>query len=214
MLKVSHAVREVIFQDDIALLALESGILNFSAYAEQILPSIIQMTLKPVKKGTVIVALTRMVDECKNSAPIRPKIILDDLSIRSPLCDVTFHKTVETRNKLRDMYTKISPSENAFFTVTQSMSEITIIAPQSTMNALLKHFKVKPKAVYSNLAGISVRFSEEYLPVPNILYTLQAALAVHQINFIEIVSTYTEFSYIIEKKYLETATQALKQFFK
>lgn len=214
MLKVSHAVRKIIFQDDIALLAIESGLLNLSAYANQITPDVEKMTFKLVKKGTVVVALTRIAEECKKQVSIRPKIILDDLSIRSPLCDVTFHKTEETRTKLRDLYQKISFSENAFFTVTQSMSEITIIAPQSLLNMVLKHFQVKPKAVYSDLAGITVRFSEEYLDVPNILYTLQSALAVHQINFIEIVSTYTEFSYILEKKYLEIATQALKKFFK
>ena len=214
MIKVSQTVREIIFQDDIALLAMESGILNLSAYAERIVSEVEDKTFKSVKKGTIVVALTRIAEECKNQATVRPKIFLDDLSIRSPLCDVTFHKTEETRNKLKNLHQKISINENAFFTVTQSMSEITIIAPQALLPAVLKHFEGKPKAVYSELAGITVRFSEEYLDVPNILYTLQSAMAVHQINFIEIVSTYTEFSYILEKKYLEIATQALKKFFK
>ena len=106
----------------------------------------------------------------------------------------------------------IELDENAFFTVTQSKSEITIVAPQSLLDDILSHFDEEPKAVYRDQVGITVRFSKEYLPVPNVLYTLQAALAVHKINFTEVISTYTEFSFIIDKENLEIATRALQKF--
>jgi hypothetical protein len=80
------------------------------------------------------------------------------------------------------------------------------------LDDILSHFNEEPKAVYRNQVGITVRFSKEYLPVPNVLYTLQAALAVHKINFTEVISTYTEFSFIIDKENLEIATRALQKF--
>jgi aspartokinase len=136
------------------------------------------------------------------------------MSIRSPLCDITFTKTPETRKKVSTLYQKLDLSENAFFTITQSMTEITIIAPESLLKAIQEHFGEKPKALFTERVGITVRFGKEYLDVPNVLYAIQAALAVHEINFTEIISTYTEFSFILEKKYLEVATQALQKFLK
>lgn len=213
MLRVSDAVRTIVLSDDVALQAMEKRILNFSSYAAQILPKVEKKTIKSVKKGTVVAALTRLSRDIRSQSPMKPSVALDDLSIRSPLCDISFSKTAMTRRKLAELNQKISLEENAFFTVTQSMSEITIIAPQSLQKSILAHFDTEPKAVFSELAGITVRFSESYLSVPNVLFTIQAALAVHRINFIEIVSTYTELSFILDQKYLEIATHALRQFF-
>jgi aspartokinase len=213
MLKITDAVEKTIRQDEVALQALEMGILNLSAYAEQIVPKIEQTTLKPVKKGTVVVALMRLSRELQGETSIRPAVILDDMTIKSPLCDITFAKTAETREQLAALYHSLSLSENAFFAVTQSMTEVTIIAPQSLMNTILKHFSHKPKAIFTDQVGITVKFSDAYLGTPNVLYTLQSALAVYHVNFTEIISTYTEFSFIVDKKYLEVATQALRQFF-
>lgn len=213
MLRVSDAVRTIVLSDDVSFQAMEKRILNFSSYAAQILPEVEKKTMKAVKKGTIVAALTRFAEGRRNQSPMKPLVTLDDLSIRSPLCDIAFSKTATTRRKLAELNQKISLEENAFFTVTQSMSEITIIAPQSLQQSILAHFDTEPKEVFSELAGITVRFSEHYLSVPNVLYTIQAALAVHSINFIEIVSTYTELSFILDQKYLEIATHALRQFF-
>lgn len=214
MLTVTDSTRATLLDDDIALQAIQSGVLNFSAYAEKILPIIEERTFKAVKKGTVVVALIRISNEMKSVAQLRPAITLDGLNIKSPLCGITFSKTQSSRSKLLTLYQDISMDENAFFTVTQSMSEITIVAPQSLLQSILNHFDQDPKAIYKNRVALTVRFSKQYLSVPNVLYTIQAALAVHRINFTEVISTYTEFSFIIDKEDLQTATKALQKFLK
>lgn len=50
MKKVSDAVQHSLLADDVALLALQRGVLNMSAYAEQIHAHIERTTMKPVKK--------------------------------------------------------------------------------------------------------------------------------------------------------------------
>lgn len=212
MITITDTTRSVLLNDDIALQAAHSGLLNFSAYAEKILPIIEERTFKKIKKGTVVVALTRISNELAVIANLRPELTLDDLSIKSTLCDITFNKTETTRAKLANLNKVIKIDENAFFTVTQGVSEITVIAPQTQLEPILNHFYEKPKAVYQNRVGITVRFSKQYLPIPNVLYTLQSALAVHRININEVISTYTEFSFIIDKNDLEIATKALQRF--
>ena len=212
MITITDATRSHVLEDDIALQALQSGLLNFSAYAEQIVPSIEARTFKEVKKGTVVVALTRIAQEMNGSSTLRPQVVIDDLSIKSPLCDISFSKTELARKQMISLYNHIELDENAFFTVTQSMSEITIVAPQVLLEDIVHHFGESPKVIYRDRVGLTVRFSKEYLAVPNVLYTLQAALAVHKINFTEVISTYTEFSFIIEKENVEIATRALQRF--
>jgi hypothetical protein len=212
MLTIIDAAKSILWEDDIALQAMELGLLNLSAYAKKILPLVEEKTFKEVKMGSIVVALTRIAKEEKGVTELRPHIIFDDLSIRSPLCDISFSKTDLARKKLLTLHQHVKVGENAFFTVTQSMSEITIIAPQSLSAAIVDHFAEKPKAVYQDRVGITVRFSKEYLPIPNVLYSIQAALAVHRINFTEVISTCTEFSFILNKEDLETATRALQKF--
>jgi aspartokinase len=214
MVTITDSVRSIMLEDDIGLQAAQTGLLNLSAYAEKILPIVEEKAQKKVKKGSLVVALSRVVEEISKLPNLRPQIVLEGLSIKSPLCDITFSKTELSRQKLSSLQQNIEISENAFFTSTQSMSEITIIAPQSLLNDILKHFGETPLIVYKDRTGVTVRFAKTYLAVPNVLYALQASLAVHRINFTEVVSTYTEFSFIIDKKDLETATQALQKFLK
>lgn len=209
---ITDATRTILQEDDIALQAMQSGLLNFSAYAEKILAMVGEKTFKQVKKGTIVVALIRISHETNQEETIRPPVVLDDLSITSPLCDISFHKTAANRKKLSSLYQSIEIDEHAFFTVTQSISEITIVAPQAFLENILAHFGEEPKAVYKERVGITVRFSQEYLAVANVLYTIQAAMAVHRINFTEIISTFTEFSFILHKDDLEIASRTLQKF--
>ncbi len=62
MITVTDATRSILLEDDIALQALHMGLLNLSAYAEQILPAVEEKTIKEVKKGTIVVALTRITE--------------------------------------------------------------------------------------------------------------------------------------------------------
>lgn len=219
MRSVSSAVEVVITQDTIALEAIMRGVLNLSAYAEEIQPEIEKITWKEVKKGTIVVALSRFIKEMHNnvvSSSIRPYVYVDDISIRSPLCNISFEKTKKAQEATKKilestMYLK----ENSFFTITEGVSEITLIVPQKICNTILNvylqpMYNLQPKAVYRNLVGISVKFSEKYLSVPNVVYTLLGKLAVDKINVIEVVSTYTELAIIVEEKYTEQAVLALR----
>lgn len=50
MITITDTVRDILFGDDVGLQAAQAGLLNYSAYAEKILPLIQKVTLKPVKR--------------------------------------------------------------------------------------------------------------------------------------------------------------------
>lgn len=214
MRKISDTVKEILTRDEIALTAYQRGQLNFSAYAQFIQKQVEDLVWKPVTINSLVVALSRLADEVINLPAVRSSLVLDDLSIKSPLSVVSFEKTVANIDNLRQLYKKLHNNPNQFIVATQGSREITIIAPTEYQGMIEDLFNQQPKARFSHLVGISVSFSEQYLSVPNIIYTILSALAVHHVNIIEIVSTHTELTLIINQKELEVATQALQVFFK
>jgi len=225
MRSVSSAVETIIQQDEIALEAMTRGVLNLSAYAEEIQSEVEKITWKEVRKGTIVVALSRFLQELQlvsegteNLQSIRPKVYIDDISIRSPLCDISFEKTKLSQEATKKLLgSSLYKQHNSFFTVTEGVSEITLIAPQKVYEDILKlyaeqPFSTKPKASYQNLTGISVRFSEKYLSVPNVVYVLIGQLAVQRVNIIEVVSTFTELAVIVQEHDTDTAMSALRRY--
>ena len=135
------------------------------------------------------------------------------MNIKSPLVEISYDRTAklfETASKLNQ---KLLP-ENGFFTITYGLSEISLLVSANLKNKILEYFSVRPKGIYEDLVNITVRFNEEnYIEVPNVIYTLLSALAGKRINIIEIISTFTEISLIVKEKDMQQTVSALKHFF-
>lgn len=212
MRKISDILREFLSKDEIAFSALKRGWLNLSAYASSVQPQLEEVAWKEVKHGSLVVALSRMQQEVGRLPDIKPEIILDDLSLKSPLCDVTFVRTTETVKKARALTQQMEQDDNHFLTITQSLHEITVIAPQDSLDMIKEHFQVEPKAVFLDLVALTVRFSFRYLDIPNFMYAVMGILASHHINIVEIVSTLTELSMIIRREDMPQAVSALQEY--
>lgn len=213
MLKISDAVYEILTSSPVALEALRSGILNLSAYAEQILPLVEDKTWKSVKKNSVVVALSRLAEDVQAVPPLVPHIQLDELSLKAPLADMTYEKTATTLEQASRLLTQAEDSHH-FLTITQGINEITLVMAEEYQQRVLHHFTAPPKASYRDLVGVNVRFSEQYIPQANVIYAIISVLAQKRINLIEIVSTYTELTMVIEKKDLEVTMAQLQNLFK
>jgi hypothetical protein len=212
VIKVSEIVNKKLSDDNIALEAARLGILNLSAYAKQIKSSVEHETKKEVRLGTLVVALTRCIPLLiAQINPLKPDILIQDISIRASLFEITFEKTT-------DIIKKVSALSHVwlnkgFFTITEGLGEVTIICDDEFKKDLVRHFNVVPKGEYTNLVGITVRFDQkEYIEVPNAIFSLIYALAIKRVNVIEVVSTYSEISFIVRSVDMDSAIEALKQF--
>lgn len=212
MIKISQAVDEIIKGDEIAFEAHKAGLLNLSAYAKQIQPAIEKKLYKPAKIGSIVVALSRIKDEIDTLADLKPRVKIQDLIIKYPLCEITYEEDEVSLKALTSLPANLQKKDK-FLTITQGVSEITLICSSELQIEILKHFKTKPSGKYEDLVAISVRFAEEeYIEVPNMIFTLVSALATKRINLIEIVSTYTEISFIVRNKDMQITIDALRQF--
>lgn len=209
MIKVSDAVLNQIRQDPAAHEAMKRGILNFSAYANSIQEKIEQATHKAVQVNTIIVALSRMAKFADSIKPLHVEVTVDSLNISSPLRDISFEKTIELQENVAEFVSGLEP-DSKFIAVTSGITEITVICSEELADRLLAQTQHPPKASISNLAAITVSFSDKYIPIPNTVYSLLTPLAVNSVNIIEIVSTYTEITFVIYQEELDIAVSALK----
>lgn len=212
MIKITDCIKDILLGDDVAREALKLNYLNLSAYAKQIRPEIEAKLYKPVSTGAMVVALSRVRHDFLTHPDYRPKVHIETMSICPNLADLTFEKTSDTL-AATSMLDQAITRDGTFFAITQGSAELTIIFDAKHITKVLTHLMRKPKGQYANLTAITVRFEEElYIEVPNMIFTLVSALAVKRINLIEIVSTFTELSFIVRSRDTEQTIQALSPF--
>ena len=212
MINISDTVMHVLNEDEVALEALREGLLNFSAYAEKINARIADLAMKPVKKGTIVVALTRMKKGIKEAPTLRQPIQIENLSVKSSLSVYTYEKTLEIQRKIAVLHPFSLPI-NDLVSITEGSSEVTIVVADKSSQVLKKHFSVNPLVQYSDVAAITVQFMKKFATTPNFLYSLFSVLASKRINIIEVVSTYTEMTFIVKKEDMTSTVSAFNTYF-
>lgn len=212
MIKIADVVKNIIISDSVALEASKKGLLNISAYAKKIKKTVEIQAHKPVNKATIVTSLSRIIQNLEKIPSIYPDVEVERTILISPLFEITLPKNTLALKVVKDLYAQIQPSNTNFVTVTQGVGEITIIAShalQALIKNLCKKNRIKPAMELENLLAVNIKFKEEYISQPNIIFALLNKLAVKKINVVEIVSTYTELTIVIESKNMKTAFDTL-----
>jgi hypothetical protein len=212
MYKIIDAVKEKLTEDLDARTALIRGIMNYSAYAELILADIENRMFKTIDKQTIVVALSR-ISKSNFWQATDTDVRLTNLTIHPGLIDFTVERTAENLRLINKIEKNIGAGFDRFFTITLSTGEITIIADQ-TLKVMIMKVLAEAKFIskFTGLNGITVKFSQSYLSVPNTIYSLTKKLAASNVNIIEIVSTATELTYLVAAAETELAVRALNNF--
>lgn len=211
MIKIAQVTLEILNSDEIAQESLSRGVLNLTAYAKKIKPLIEKRLYKPVRIGSIVTSLSRIAANTEVTS-LKVPVRIEDMSIKSPLCELSYERNNKITKGIADLVIKYSGQ--GFFTSTQGIGEITIIASQIFKDEIIKVLGVPTIGYYDNLSAITVRFIEkDYIEVPNMIYTMVSALAVKHINLIEIVSTFTEISFIVSQQDIRSVVDIFKENF-
>lgn len=204
MLKISDSVRNIVQESEMALTALANGYLNLSAYAKAVREEVEASVKKPVKTGSVVAALSRLATTLQKQQPLLPHVRIENLSAKSGLIEMTFIKTKENRDWMQLLNRDPLFTSADFFTATQGMHEISLMAPRELRERIRVCFRgQKPKLSLDHLAALTIRFGEEYISIPNVTYALVRHFAIKRINIVEIVSTFTELTFILAESDLD-----------
>ncbi|HVZ11963.1 MAG TPA: ACT domain-containing protein [Patescibacteria group bacterium] len=214
MISVANSVLSILKQDETGFEACIDGILNYSAYADRIHKQVEEDTLKKVKKGTIVSALSRIAKgKLKDIPTYKPTVRIQNLNVRSPICSLIYEKTSDVERRVATLNPfLVAPAD--IFSITEGTTEIALSCTEKAKDFIKKHIGIIPKREMDNVAAITAQFSEEESNTPNLLHVLFTALAHKRINLLYVVSAYTEISYLVEKKDMEDTLKILDVFTK
>ncbi|HSX39989.1 MAG TPA: hypothetical protein VLF68_00040 [Candidatus Saccharimonadales bacterium] len=213
MISVSQAISDILQSDEVALEAMRAGLLNLSAYAKTIQKTVEKTTFKDVQKGTIVVALSRLAKNVKSLAtPLKPEVLVTDLSIKSSLGALTYEKTADIQRKIA-VLSPFQLTTSDIFTITEGPTEITLIIAEKAKDKVIKEFKTKAKSQVDDLVAVTVQYKEELANTANLHFALLSGLAAKRIHIIEIVSTFTETTFVVKREDMEKTINVLNIYF-
>lgn len=214
MIAIPEVVRNIIKKSPYLNEALSLQIINLSALARLIKPEVERELMKEVQQGAIIMALNRESHITQTKHHQQQKLFPSpsDLMVRSNLIEVTLANSELLIPKQKRLLEHLSRGRNYFITITQGIFEMTIIASRELKNSILAIFEgEKIITTLENLSSLTVRLPEGNAFIPGIYNYILKALAWEGINIIEVVSTFNEFTLILEDKNIDFAFSIIKR---
>lgn len=210
MIKVTDIVLDLIESDSLAKEALNEGLLNLSAYAQKIHSQVENATKKPVQKGTIVVALSRINKSSPNTPSLNPKVKLKGIDIKSSLITLTYKKTVDMQRKIANL-NPFTFAVNELFATIEGVENISVIASERIKSEIIKNLGT-PKTIAENLEAITVIIDKEFIGIPNVLHSLLASFASKKLSLVEIFSSSSEITFVVKKEHTQSLYTALSIF--
>lgn len=213
MVTVSRIVEDIVKRRPFLEEALAKGIINYAALADDLTPEVKGWLKKEVKPAAVMMALRRLSERIGGGfmGRERARFTESDLTVKSGLIEITFLKSPQIISRIADLYTLADLSRGDFLTVTHGIFEVTIIASKDLEKNILKTMKGERviKSIGS-LSSLTVRIPTEAVDTVGVFYAVTKVLNWENINIVEIVSTFTEMTYILREDDVAQAFTTLK----
>ena len=216
MVTVSHLVEKIIEQKPFIQEALSNGIINNAALADQMLPEIEKELKKKVKFSAVNMAIRRLSEKLEQSFISKAKFNNNsDLTLKSNLIEITVYKMEYSQEYIGKLYSLVDIKGGDFLTITQGLHELMIITNEKYEQKILEMFPNKLiKKSIKNLSSITINIPEESIETIGLFYIVTRALNWENINIVDIVSTFTEMTFIIKEEDTARSFNVLKELIK
>lgn len=200
------ALEEILLREDSVASCFERGLLNLSAFAKQIEEEVEASVGQSVPTNTIVAALSRLQKSRESRVELRIQLHASDLSVKTGLSGIAYEKTEKVQALLPKVVTQTQLTRSDLFALAIGLSQISFVVPQGQLAALRKELKdIKPLYTSNNLASVTVRFGPQYLKTPGVVHHFIKSIAVRGVNIVEVISTFTELTVIVEEVDLEQA---------
>ena len=213
MVTVSHMVSSLVAQRPFLQEALVRGIVNHAALAEQLLPDIQKELNRPVKLGAVTMAVRRLSERLCETFLARPTFEdATHLSVRSGIIEVTLFKHHNLQEKVEAVSRVVDYKQGDLWMLTQGVNEMMLMVDAKHKARILAIFKDEDvKKVVEDLSSITINIPPDAIDTVGLFYLVTRALAWENVPIVEIVSTLTEMTFVINEDHIPQAFRILKE---
>jgi aspartokinase len=202
MVTAAHVVKKIIMDKPFIEEAILLNIINYGGLADLLLPDIEKELRTKVSHASVMMAIRRYAEQITKKE-LSSDILeyIKDINVRSNLFEITIYKSNESKNILQKVQNLPDARKGDFLSIITGLHEISIISNERLEQEILKIIPKKEiKHKMKNISGITINLSEEATEAAGIFYILTKSLALENISIIEIISTWTETSFIVKTK--------------
>lgn len=214
-MKATHViVEEIIKKSPFLEEALAEGIINLSSLSRQIKPEIDKELHKDVQIGAIVMALKRLSPKFDPNLKIKVKKVINkmgDIIVRSRITYSTYENSETIIEKQAELLKKLKGKKDVFFAFSQGVYENTLIlsdSEQANTDILFKNEKLIQKT--AGLSSITIKLPSENADVSGIYYFILKKIAWEGINIMDIISTFHEFTIIVNDESVDRAFSILK----
>lgn len=193
---------------------LSDGLVNTSALARLMMPSVEREMGRPVKEAAVMMAIRRL--SVQSPAMMQSRLnqflrSLGDITVRSNLDDFTFRNSFTLAQNQARLLQEISGQRDLFITFAQGVNESTVIASTSIREIVEQVFAGEELLHHvSPLSSLTVRLPSQNMAVIGLYYQIFRSLAWNGINIVEVISTANEFTLILLEDQVDKAFRVIK----
>lgn len=205
---VAHIIKQTPFLEE----AISLKIVNLSSLARKIKPQIQEKLLKDIQTGAIIMALKRIEDKLQShSLNQTNSVLVSDLTVRTKLTEFTFINSPDLMRKQENILKIANKEKSSFLTFTHGVFETTLIISSNLEKESEKIFQ-KEKLIFklSNLSAITIILPKKSVSQPGVYYQILKKLAWDNINIVEVISSMTELTIILDDNNVDKAFSALK----
>lgn len=216
MATIAHLVKHIIGKKPFLEEALSRGIINYANLAEELKPEIEKELKKQVKSSAIMMALRRYSEISKEKLFKRIKFKEDtDVTMRSDLIEITILKTPDSGDIIKKLYSFIDLKKGDFISIVQGLHEISVITNKKHEKDFLSSLKKKDiRNITKDISSLTIKIPEDSTEVIGLFYSLTRALSWENISIIEIVSTWSEMTYIVKTEDAPNAFRVINQLIK
>ncbi|WP_299260818.1 hypothetical protein [uncultured Aquimarina sp.] len=197
---VHNILRHQPFLED----ALSRDIINFSSLATDLLPQVEKEMRKPVKPGSIVMALRRYHPKrIKHSENLGN---LGDIVVRSGITEYTFLNSNTILTSQSNLLNTVKDKTKTYFTYSSNFQESNILVSSSLKEIVENHFKDETCiSVADNLSSMSIALPDDSARSIGLYFYIFKLLAYEGIPVFEIISTSNYFTLFLEKEYVNDA---------
>ncbi|AXT55885.1 hypothetical protein J8L88_20860 [Aquimarina sp. MMG015] len=197
---VHNILRHQPFLED----ALSRDIINFSSLATDLLPQVEKEMRKPVKSGSIVMALRRYHPKrIKHSENLGS---LGDIVVRSGITEYAFLNSNTILTSQSNLLNTVKDKSKTYFTYSSNFQESNILVSSSLKSVVEDHFKDETCiSVKDDLSSMSIALPDDSSRSIGLYFYIFKLLAYEGIPVFEIISTSNYFTLFLEKEYVNDA---------
>jgi hypothetical protein len=215
MITIAQLVEEAVIKSPFLEEGLIRGLVNYSALARQLKPGFEARLYKDIETGSIVMALKRFSKKLSsNKNPQLESVLkkLADFSVRSNIASFTYRNSPSIGAKQQRVMVEAKQIPNNFLTITDGIFETSFFASSNLGSIIEKELEGEHlKSKQTGLSSLTIIIPEEALEIPGVYYSVLKTLAFEGINFMEVVSSFTELTIFLRSGDVERAFGVLKK---